>query len=110
MIFDFEGGQRTLVDHEAFSSDLSRVPGNGNVGGVVSLLRPAAAHQAANRCEPSFPSLYSAGSRQPGTAPPRAVARVVGPGDRARRDGYGRQLLCAPADAGEISEMLGIPR
>jgi cytochrome P450 len=32
MIFDFEGVKRALVDHDAFSSNLSHVPGNGNPG------------------------------------------------------------------------------
>jgi hypothetical protein len=32
MIFDFDGVKRALVDHEAFSSDLSHAPGNGNPG------------------------------------------------------------------------------
>jgi cytochrome P450 len=32
MIFDFEGVKRALVDHDAFSSDLSHVPGHGNPG------------------------------------------------------------------------------
>jgi cytochrome P450 len=32
MIFDFEGVKRALVDHDAFSSDLSHVPGQGNPG------------------------------------------------------------------------------
>jgi cytochrome P450 len=32
LIFDFEGVKRALVDHDAFSSDLSRVPGHGNPG------------------------------------------------------------------------------
>jgi cytochrome P450 len=32
MIFDFEGVKRALVDHDAFSSDLSHVPGSGNPG------------------------------------------------------------------------------
>ncbi len=32
MIFDFEGVKRALVDHGAFSSDLSHVPGQGNPG------------------------------------------------------------------------------
>jgi cytochrome P450 len=30
MIFDFDGVKRALVDHGAFSSDLSHVPGRGN--------------------------------------------------------------------------------
>src|SRR6266699_2449688 len=32
MIFDFEGVKRALFDHDAFSSDLSLVPGQGNPG------------------------------------------------------------------------------
>src|SRR5205085_8506757 len=32
MIFDFEGVKRALVDHDAFSSDLRHVPGQGNPG------------------------------------------------------------------------------
>jgi cytochrome P450 len=32
MIFDFAGVKRALVDHEAFSSDLSHLPGHGNPG------------------------------------------------------------------------------
>jgi cytochrome P450 len=32
MIFDFEGVKRALLDHNAFSSDLSHSPGNGNPG------------------------------------------------------------------------------
>jgi cytochrome P450 len=32
MIFDFAGVKRALVDHDAFSSDLSHVPGQGNPG------------------------------------------------------------------------------
>src|SRR6185503_20041420 len=32
MIFDFEGVKRALFDHDAFSSDLSHAPGNGNPG------------------------------------------------------------------------------
>ena len=32
MVFDFEGVKRALVDHDAFSSDLAHVPGNGNPG------------------------------------------------------------------------------
>ena len=32
MIFDFEGVKRVLLDHDAFSSDLSHAPGNGNPG------------------------------------------------------------------------------
>jgi cytochrome P450 len=32
IIFDFEGVKRVLVDHAAFSSDLSHVPGSGNPG------------------------------------------------------------------------------
>jgi cytochrome P450 len=32
MIFDFEGVKRALVEHEAFSSDLSHAPGSGNPG------------------------------------------------------------------------------
>ena len=32
MIFDFEGVKRGLVDYDAFSSDLSHAPGNGNPG------------------------------------------------------------------------------
>ena len=31
MIFDFEGVKRALVDHDAFSSDLSHVPGHGKM-------------------------------------------------------------------------------
>jgi cytochrome P450 len=29
MVFDFDGVKRALVDHDAFSSDLSHAPGNG---------------------------------------------------------------------------------
>jgi cytochrome P450 len=32
MIFDFDGVKRALVDHDAFSSNLSLVPGQGNPG------------------------------------------------------------------------------
>jgi cytochrome P450 len=32
MVFDFDGVKRVLVDHDAFSSDLSHVPGQGNPG------------------------------------------------------------------------------
>ena len=32
MIFDFAGVKQALMDHEAFSSDLSHVPGSGNPG------------------------------------------------------------------------------
>jgi cytochrome P450 len=32
IIFDFEGVKRALVDHDAFSSDLSHAPGSGNPG------------------------------------------------------------------------------
>ena len=32
MIFDFDSVKRTLMDHDAFSSDLSHVPGSGNPG------------------------------------------------------------------------------
>src|SRR4029077_16464413 len=32
MIFDFEGVKRALVDHDAFSSNLSVAPGHGNPG------------------------------------------------------------------------------
>ncbi len=32
MIFDFDGVKRALVDHDAFSSDLAHVPGQGNPG------------------------------------------------------------------------------
>jgi len=32
MVFDFDGVKRALVDHDAFSSDLSHVPGQGNPG------------------------------------------------------------------------------
>jgi cytochrome P450 len=32
LIFDFEGVKRAYVDHDAFSSDLSHVPGQGNPG------------------------------------------------------------------------------
>ena len=32
MVFDFEGVKRALVDHDAFSSDLARIPGQGNPG------------------------------------------------------------------------------
>jgi cytochrome P450 len=32
MIFDFEGVKQALMDHDAFSSDLSHVPGSGNPG------------------------------------------------------------------------------
>jgi cytochrome P450 len=32
MIFDFDGVKRVLADHDAFSSDLSLVPGQGNPG------------------------------------------------------------------------------
>jgi cytochrome P450 len=32
MIFDFDGVKRALVDHDAFSSDLSHAPGSGNPG------------------------------------------------------------------------------
>jgi cytochrome P450 len=32
MIFDFDGVKRALVDHDAFSSDLSHIPGQGNPG------------------------------------------------------------------------------
>jgi cytochrome P450 len=32
MIFDYEGVKRALADHDAFSSDLSHVPGHGNPG------------------------------------------------------------------------------
>src|SRR5947209_9958253 len=32
MILDFDGVYRALTDHAAFSSDLSRVPGQGNPG------------------------------------------------------------------------------
>src|SRR5689334_7481928 len=32
MILDYEGVRRVLTDHAAFSSDLSRVPGQGNPG------------------------------------------------------------------------------
>jgi cytochrome P450 len=32
MIFDFDGVKRALVDHDAFSSDLSHLPGHGNPG------------------------------------------------------------------------------
>jgi cytochrome P450 len=32
MIFDYESVKRALVDHDAFSSDLSHVPGHGNPG------------------------------------------------------------------------------
>ena len=32
IIFDFDGVKRALVDHDAFSSDLSHVPCQGNPG------------------------------------------------------------------------------
>lgn len=32
LVFDYEGVRRTLTDHDAFSSDLSHVPGSGNPG------------------------------------------------------------------------------
>jgi cytochrome P450 len=32
MIFDFQGVKRALVEHDAFSSDLSHAPGHGNPG------------------------------------------------------------------------------
>src|SRR5260370_7039874 len=32
IIFDFESVKRALVDHDAFSSDLSHIPGQGNPG------------------------------------------------------------------------------
>ena len=32
MIFDYDGVKRALIDHDAFSSDLSHVPGQGNPG------------------------------------------------------------------------------
>jgi cytochrome P450 len=32
MIFDYDGVKRALVDHDAFSSDVSHAPGNGNPG------------------------------------------------------------------------------
>jgi cytochrome P450 len=32
MIFDFDGVKRALVEHDAFSSDLSHAPGHGNPG------------------------------------------------------------------------------
>jgi len=32
LVFDFDGVKRALVDHDAFSSDLSHAPGNGNPG------------------------------------------------------------------------------
>ena len=32
MVFDFDGVKRVLVDHDAFSSDLSHAPGSGNPG------------------------------------------------------------------------------
>lgn len=32
LIFDFEGVKRALVDHDAFTSDLSHAPGHGNPG------------------------------------------------------------------------------
>jgi cytochrome P450 len=32
MIFDYEGVKRALADHDAFSSDLSLIPGQGNPG------------------------------------------------------------------------------
>src|SRR5215218_7651055 len=32
MVLDYDGVRRVLADHDAFSSDLSRVPGQGNPG------------------------------------------------------------------------------
>jgi cytochrome P450 len=40
MILDFDGVKRALVDHDAFSSDLSLVPGNGNPGEWFNFFDP----------------------------------------------------------------------
>jgi cytochrome P450 len=40
MIFDFEGVKRALMDHDAFSSDLSHVPGSGNPGEWFNFFDP----------------------------------------------------------------------
>ena len=40
LIFDFEGVKQTLTDHDAFSSDLSNVPGSGNPGEWFIFLDP----------------------------------------------------------------------
>jgi cytochrome P450 len=40
MLFDFDGVKRALVDHDAFSSDLSHVPGRGNPGEMFIFFDP----------------------------------------------------------------------
>jgi len=105
MIFDFEGVQRALTDHHAFSSDLSRAPGNGNPGEWFIFFDP-----------PRHTKLRALISK---AFTPRVVANLE---PRIRE--LSRQLLdrtiergamdlvadfSVPLPMGVIAEMLGVP-
>lgn len=105
MIFDFEGVKRALVEHGVFSSDLSRVPGQGNPGEWFIFFDP-----------PRHTKLRALISK---TFTPRVVANLE---PRIRE--LSRQLLDQTVERGEmdlaadfavplpmlvIAEMLGVP-
>ncbi len=105
MIFDFEGVKRALVEHDAFSSDLSHAPGHGNPGEWFLFFDP-----------PRHTKLRALISR---AFTPRVVANLE---PRIRE--LSRQLLDRTIECGEmdlaadfavplpmlvIAEMLGVP-
>jgi cytochrome P450 len=105
MIFDYEGVRRALVDHDAFSSDLSYVPGHSNPGEWFIFFDP-----------PRHTKLRSLISR---AFTPRVVANLE---PRIRE--LSRQLLDGTIERGEmdvaadfsvplpmlvIAELIGVP-
>ena len=105
MIFDFNGVKRALMDHYAFSSDLSHAPGHGNPGDWFIFFNP-----------PRHTKLRALISK---AFTPRVVANLE---PRIRE--LSRQLLDQTIDRGEmdlaadfsvplpmqvIAEMIGVP-
>jgi cytochrome P450 len=105
MIFDFDGVKRALVDHDAFSSDLSHVPGHGNPGQLFIFFDPPRHTKLRGLIAKAFT--------------PRVVANLE---PRIRE--LSRQLLDQTIERGEmdlagdfgvplpmrvIAEMLGVP-
>ncbi len=105
MVLDFEGVKRVLVDHDAFSSDLSHAPGHGNPGEWLIFFDP-----------PRHPKLRAITSK---AFTPRMVANL---GPRIRE--LSRQLLDDSIERGEMdlaadfsvplpmlvsAEMIGVP-
>ena len=83
MIFDYEGVKRALTDHDAFSSDLSHAPGQGNPGSGSS----SSTRRATRSCAPSSRKAFT----------PRVVANLE---PRIRE--LSRELLDQAIERGEM--------